>query len=976
MIAERQFPLDGEAGIDGVAREIARDPRYGAASAVLVKINSAQLASPCLGRLYERLHAALPKAVFHGMSISNRDDGPSSHAAVITVDFFESSQVAVLSAPCAGEGYAALGRRLGERLDALPWVRAVEVVSSGPTLHFERFLEELSHGREAVCFFGSEAGYVERGPCGRGAPGPLAQGLTPGQGKERVVLGEDGPLTEGVSLLAYCGEALRVKGEALLGWNPIGKELTITSMAGDYCVETIDGLPAASIFERYLNVRNDEYFLRNICAFPIVTVRNGYEVARIPPFSDAQGRLHFASDVHEGERYRISYAIAPQLLGQARERSHEMAEFGPQILSLYVCANRMFFLGDDEQQEIDCYLHCSPTALKVMGISEIFRQGGQGGVLNSTLVAVGMSEGGDLPTGACEVPRHEDDPSPQPQPGMADVDDPSLLLDVTRETDATVPLYERLANFLSVVTAELGEAVGRARRASEVKSQFLSNMSHEIRTPINTILGMNEMILREASDPAILGYARSVRSAGDTLLALVNDILDFSKIEAGKMEIIPVDYALSSMLTDLHSMLFLRASAKDLDFGITAPATLPSVLRGDELRIRQVLTNFLTNAIKYTRQGGVTLAVEELSRTAAEITLRFSVTDTGMGMREADLPRLTEAFERIDEERNRTIEGTGLGMSITSRLLRLMGSSLKVRSEYGVGSTFSFDLTQQVVLPEAMGEIDFSGGGADDETRYERTFTAPHARILVVDDTEMNLTVLRALLKETQVQVVTALSGQAALDAYPKERFDLVLLDHRMPGMDGVETLGRLRELQGGEGRRAPIIALTANAVAGAREFYLGAGFDGYLSKPVRPRDLERALITHLPPELVTLTGRTSDGSEGDLPEWLSAVKCLDCAEGLGLCGSAESYLEALRIFASGMDESLLTLEGFLAAEDLKGFTVKVHALKSSAKIIGNDLLSEHARALEEAGNAQDLGRVREGFPALRDCMLRLRAAL
>ena len=397
---------------------------------------------------------------------------------------------------------------------------------------------------------------------------------------------------------------------------------------------------------------------------------------------------------------------------------------------------------------------------------------------------------------------------------------------------------------------KLREATRIAEHANVAKSEFLANMSHEIRTPINAVLGMNEMILRESSEEAILGYARNVESAGNNLLALINDILDFSKIESGRMEITPAPYQFSSVLNDVSNMISFRAREKKLSFKVDADPTLPDELYGDEVRIKQVITNILNNAVKYTNEGTVALSVKGEERQRDSIVLRIEVKDTGIGIRKEDLSKLFRKFERVDLEQNNTVEGTGLGLAITRNLLNLMNGTVNVESTYGKGSTFTIKIPQKVVGEGRLGDFKVRFERVSDRvTEHDEAFRAPNAHILVVDDTRMNLVVIEGLLKRTEISVVTASSGEEALRKAKEDAFDLILLDQRMPHMDGTETLRRIRAQEDGFNRDTPVICLTADAVVGARERYLQEGFTDYLSKPVDSHALETALIKYLPPE-------------------------------------------------------------------------------------------------------------------------------
>ena len=379
-------------------------------------------------------------------------------------------------------------------------------------------------------------------------------------------------------------------------------------------------------------------------------------------------------------------------------------------------------------------------------------------------------------------------------------------------------------------------------RADQAKSAFISNMSHEIRTPINAVLGMNEMIIRETTDEKIRGYANDIKIASRLLLSIINDILDYSKIEVGKMEIIPVEYKPAELLRNVCNLVAGRLKDKEIAFELRMNPKIPRKLYGDEVRVTQVITNILTNAAKYTEKGMVTFSVDVESMDDTGIRLRVSIEDTGIGMREEDLDKLFSAFTRLDEKKNRNIEGTGLGMNIVARLLEQMGSKIEVESTYGVGSKFSFVLSQGIVDVTPMGIFNLEKGNQSTEKKEQRKeLSISKARILAVDDSRTNLRVIKALLKRTKAEVVLAQSGKEALELLQQNQFDLVLLDHFMPEMDGVETLGNIRKL-GAAYENIPVIVLTANVVPGARDFYLGMGFDDFLEKPINVELLEKQL--------------------------------------------------------------------------------------------------------------------------------------
>lgn len=392
---------------------------------------------------------------------------------------------------------------------------------------------------------------------------------------------------------------------------------------------------------------------------------------------------------------------------------------------------------------------------------------------------------------------------------------------------------------------------------NQAQNRFFSSMSHEIRTPINTIIGLNEMILRETTSDEIAADARDIQTASKMLLALINDILDMSKIESGKMDIVPVSYHVGDMLSEIVNMIWVRAKEKGLEFHIDVDQKMPSRLLGDEVRIKQILINVLNNAVKYTTEGSVTLSIQCRRQEHGCAQIVYSVADTGMGIKKENMPYLFSAFKRVDEEKNRHIEGTGLGLSIVKQLVELMGGDISVNSVYTKGTTFIVTIPQEIVSEEAIGDMDIEARHAmNARKRYKRSFEAPKARILIVDDNEANLMVEEKLLRDTKVQTDTAGSGAQCLQKTLKNRYDVILMDHLMPEMDGIVCLHEIRTQAGGLNQETPVVVLTANAGGENRKLYKREGFDGYLMKPVTGGQLEAELLNHLPEELVTLADR------------------------------------------------------------------------------------------------------------------------
>ena len=506
----------------------------------------------------------------------------------------------------------------------------------------------------------------------------------------------------------------------------------------------------------------------------------------------------------------------------------------------------------------------------------------------------------------------------------------------------------------------LEEKIEEALAANEAKGKFLAHMSHEIRTPINAVLGMDEMILRESKETNIKEYAMDIHTAGQTLLTLINDILDFSKIESGKMEIVPAEYDVCSLIHDLANMTSQRAEDKNIRFEAEIDPEIPSTLYGDDVRIRQVLMNILTNAVKYTHEGTVWLRIRN-RREGEMAMLHFEVEDTGIGIKEEDLPKLSAEFERIEEDRNRHIEGTGLGMSITVQLLSLLGSKLQVESIYGKGSKFYFELTQKIIDAAPIGDFESRVRQIAGNYHYSTKLCAPDAKILVVDDNAVNRKVFRNLLKETRIQVTEAASGMECLELVQKNHYDLIFLDHMMPQMDGIETLHHIKKLDDFPCLGTPIVVLTANAVSGAKEKYLTEGFDDFLSKPIVPEKLEHMIQKKLPEELLMeaaascqeTAAQSNTSMISELPEYLPPVDGLDWNYAWMHLPDMELLQYTLKEFYAQIDSAADRLESFYERiaepEQLTQYRIQVHAMKSLAATVGILPLSGIAKMLEYA---------------------------
>ncbi len=549
-------------------------------------------------------------------------------------------------------------------------------------------------------------------------------------------------------------------------------------------------------------------------------------------------------------------------------------------------------------------------------------------------------------------------------------------------------------SFINKYTQEVVALKEAAEEANQSKSSFLANMSHEIRTPMNAIVGFNELIIQKSKDKDITSYATDIKTASNNLLTIINDLLDLSKIESGKMEVIESNYRITDLINECVLNIKDAAKGKGLEFILDIDKRIPYELYGDDKHIRNILINLMNNGVKYTSQGFVKVIVSLDEIKEDKAVIKFAVADSGIGIKEEDIPKLFNKFEKFDVKKNSGIEGTGLGLTIVKSYTEHMGGTINVDSEYGMGSTFTVTLSQKIIdfsriedhEHEAVSKVDENA--QDKKVAACKRFKAPNARILVTDDNDINLKVSASLFSSYDIRVDTAESGMRAIELCRTNPYDIIFMDHMMPEMDGVEAMKRIRTLLDDDTYKSCIIALTANAISGVKEMMEEEGFDGYITKPIDINYMEEMLLKHLPSELIvyvdeltvdndkwqldaltsmadkTATKQVASSSTGDTFE--GCLADFNIEQGIQNCGGDRgSYEEILQVYYESGERRIKEFEGFLANKDYKNYIIAVHGLKSSSASLGAMEFSERAKAHEFAGKGEEYDFIHEDFDGL-----------
>ena len=933
-----QIMYEGAAALSDSLRRIAGECGT-VPGAVLFKIYSDFIDTSIMDGIIDVVNESFPQAVIAGCSTNaNIYNGHKCDADIILqcVIFEEpDTRVDVIKCECSGKSAEDILDELKSIYSKRQWVTGVEFLFAMRALSYKQIHDAFRMLKtDKLEVFGG-------GAYNKNMDGD----------ESFVCTGEKDYSGDGLVAIFYGGSNLHIKTIDIAGWKPLGGRYRITS-SEDNLMHEIDNRPAFEIYSRYLNLKNDKYFNVNSMAFPFLcSGDNGMEMLRTPVSATPDNTIVMFSRVDNFKYVRLTYGDPDTILSSVREGAEKIEAFAPDMISLFSCVARKGFWGNAIDKETQLFQDIAPT-VGFFTSGEVHNKNNKMHLHNETMIVVAFREG-EIKSGERAV----------------------VIADELNEGE--VPLISRLVNFIGVATKELEEARNEADRANMAKTEFLANMSHEIRTPMNAIIGFNTMIMRNSKDKEISSLAMDINRAGCNLMNIINDILDLSKVESGKMELVPVNYEFISLITDVKNIVALKAEEKGLELIFDIAADIPRVMHGDDIRIKQIMVNILNNALKYTNTGSVTLKAY-CTRVENTASLTVEIIDTGIGIRDEERSKLFEKFSRIDEVRNRQIEGTGLGMSITLHFLSLMNSRLNVDSEYGKGSKFSFTLCQEIVDDTPVGDVSIVLKNQNVDYEYSNCFRAPDATVLIVDDNEVNLRVIAGLLAPTELKLDTAVSGMECLERTRTQHYDLILMDHMMPEMDGIVTLKRLRSDERSLCRETPVIVLTANALVGMKDNYIKEGFISVITKPVDPNSLEQSIQEFIPKEKIAGSGaaeaveKEAEKNEEEKP----AKSALPPITGIdykyaGLHLKNEKMIKmTLQLVVKNAEKDTQALKekyDYLVAnadnEEVReaayyDYRVLIHGIKTQMATIGATALQGLALCMETAAGKYDLGRI------------------
>ena len=662
--------------LDKALRSLSMRPASKQANAIFMQLSFHNMDMETADKIRERIREFLPRAVVVGMTETLFSQVPSY--VRINCSFFQSARVRLMEYPGMPDDFGRLGLDMGQKVAAMHDVRAALVIGvMAPKL--SRFIDNFVVGNENVVVFGAIAGMYEDG-LDEGALSSSLFSLDTGNNMAKQFIVGSGCMERGIVVAVFSGENLSIRADYTLGWKPLGKEMMITETVGQTGISTLDNMPAVDIYRHYLKVVPDEHFLQNIAEFPLVIDRDGCPIARVPPGFDEEGRIFFTGDVRVGERVRLSYAVLEDFLHETELASEKMSQFAPEALFLNVCGTRGLFLQEKAQMEHIYYQRSANQLNACSGTGEIYCYQGHGGILNCALVAVGFREG-------------------RSKSALTIFDEPE---ETTENTP--VRLSARVAAFLEAVTRELEhtnrelrEMAVETEKSSIDKYKFLASVRRDIAAPLQRVIEMERRVQKESTEAHIRNYAREGRKAGEKVFSVIQRIFDFLEMEAGNFKLNEDEYRLDHLLESLRQDLSEEAEAKGIELKLNPQGDIPSVLYGDELRMRQLLLNLLGNGVKYTEQGSVELSITAEKTGAAEANLTICVKDTGVGMTAEQLAELNDILELNVDKKVSSLDDTGIGISVTQRLLKLMGSGLAIRSKPGEGAEVSFVLRQRVL---------------------------------------------------------------------------------------------------------------------------------------------------------------------------------------------------------------------------------------------------------------------------------------